>query len=122
MYKGFSTLSSASENFNLYDFDLIKQDLLNHFHVRQGERLMQPTFGTVIWDLLYEPMTEQMKNIIVQNVNKIINHDPRVKPEKVTVSAYEHGIQIDCVLTFLPYNISQQMQIKFDQANGMLVQ
>jgi hypothetical protein len=42
MYKGFSTVSTETENFALYDFQLIQQDLLNHFHVRQGERLMNP--------------------------------------------------------------------------------
>ena len=56
-YKGFSTLNSGAEHYSLYDFELIKQDLLNHFYIRQGERLMNPEFGTVIWDLLFEPMT-----------------------------------------------------------------
>jgi phage baseplate assembly protein W len=74
MYKGFSTVSTSTESFNLYDLDLIKQDLLNHFHIRQGERLMQPSFGTVIWDLLFEPLTEQVKELILQDVNQIINY------------------------------------------------
>ena len=77
-YKGFSTISSATENFSLYDLELIKQDILNHFHVRQGERLMNPSFGTIIWDVLFEPLTDQVKNLITQNVNTIMNSDPRV--------------------------------------------
>jgi phage baseplate assembly protein W len=101
---------------------LIKQDLINHFYVRQGERLMNPTFGTIIWDLLFEPLTEQIKNLILQNVNQIINYDPRIKADKVTVTAYESGIQIECLLTYLPYNVSQSMKLKFDQANGLLAQ
>ena len=120
-YKGFSTVSQDTENFALYDFQLIQQDLLNHFHVRQGERLMNPTFGTVIWDLLFEPLTEQLKDIIVENVNTIINYDPRISASQVTVSQYETGIQLECVLTYLPYNISQSMQLRFDQANGLLL-
>ena len=122
MYKGFSTVSLDTENFSLYDLDLIKQDLINHFYVRQGERLMNPTFGTIIWDLLFEPLTEQIKNLILQNVNQIINYDPRIKADKVTVTAYESGIQIECLLTYLPYNVSQSMKLKFDQANGLLAQ
>lgn len=120
-YKGFSTVSQDTENFALYDFQLIQQDLLNHFHIRQGERLMNPTFGTVIWDLLFEPLTEQLKDIIVENVNTIINYDPRISASQVTVSQYETGIQLECVLTYLPYNISQSMQLRFDQANGLLL-
>jgi len=120
-YKGFSTVSNETENFALYDFQLIQQDLLNHFHVRQGERLMNPTFGTIIWDLLFEPLTEQLKDLITQNVNTIINYDPRITTNEVIVTQYESGIQIECVLTYLPYNIQQSMQFRFDQANGLLI-
>lgn len=120
-YKGFSTISENTENFALYDFQLIQQDLLNHFHVRQGERLMNPEFGTIIWDLLFEPLTEQLKDLIVQNVNTIINYDPRITASQVSVSQYETGIQLECVLTYLPYNVSQSMQLRFDQANGLLL-
>lgn len=120
-YKGFSTVNADTENYALYDFQLIQQDLLNHFHVRQGERLMNPTFGTIIWDLLFEPLTDQLKDLITQNVNTIINYDPRISATQVTVSQYENGIQIECVLTYLPYNISQSMQLRFDQNNGLLL-
>jgi phage baseplate assembly protein W len=120
-YKGFSTVSSDTENFALYDFQLIQQDLLNHFHTRQGERLMNPAFGTIIWDLLFEPLTDQLKNLIVENVNTIINYDPRISASQVSVSQYDTGIQLECVLTYLPYNISQSMQLRFDQANGLLL-
>ena len=119
-YRGFSTVNTTSENFVLYDFELIKQDLLNHFHIRQGERLMQPRFGTIIWDLLFEPLTEQIKSLIVQNVNEILNHDPRVQAGNVLVTPYDTGLQIQCTLKYVPYNIQQSLQLKFDQANGLL--
>lgn len=121
MYKGFSTVNPNTENFALYDFQLIQQDILNHFHVRQGERLMNPEFGTIIWDLLFEPLTEELKELIIQNVNQIVNYDPRVRAENPVITQYENGIQIECVLTYLPYNISQSMQLSFDQNNGLLV-
>lgn len=120
MYKGFSTLSADTENYSLYDLSLIQQDLLNHFNIRQGERLMNPAFGTIIWDLLFEPLTEDLKGLILENVNQIINYDPRVKADNVIVTAYESGIQIECFLTYLPYNISQSLQLRFDQENGLL--
>lgn len=122
MYKGFSTVSINTENYILYDFELIKQDLINHFYIRQGERLMNPTFGTIIWDLLYEPLTEQVKSLILQNVNEIINHDPRINADNVIVTQYESGIQIQCSLNFVPYNLTQTLQLSFDQTNGLLLQ
>jgi phage baseplate assembly protein W len=121
-YRGFSTVSAETENHHLYDLKLIQQDLLNHFHVRQGERLMNPKFGTVIWDLLFEPMTEDVKQLILTNVNQIMNFDPRVIANQITVTSYESGIQIECMLTYLPYNVTQAMQLRFDQQNGLLAQ
>ena len=121
-YRGFSTVNTTTENYNLYDFELIKQDLFNHFYTRQGERLMNPTFGTIIWDLLFEPLTPQIKDLITQNVNTIINYDPRLQAENVVVTSYEQGIQIECTLKYLPYNIQQSLQLRFDQANGLLMQ
>lgn len=121
-YKGFSTINPETENFHLFDLELIKQDIINHFHIRQGERLMNPSFGTIIWDVLFEPLTDQVKNLITQNVNTIMNSDPRVVADQISVTQYESGIQIQCHLTYLPYNVSQTMQLKFDQANGLLAQ
>jgi phage baseplate assembly protein W len=119
-YKGFSTVNTSSEGFVLYDLELFKQDLLNHFHTRRGERLMNPEFGTIIWDMLFEPMTEELKETIVNNVNEIINHDPRLVAQNVIVTTYESGIQIECILKYLPYNIQQSMQLRFDQSAGLL--
>lgn len=120
-YRGFSTVSQETENFSLYDFKLIQQDLLNHFHTRQGERLMNPAFGSVIWDLLFEPLTPEIQTLITENVNNIINYDPRISASQVIVTAYESGLQIECLLTYLPYNVSQKMQLRFDQNNGLLI-
>ena len=122
MYKGFSTLSSDSENYKLYDFALIKQDLINHFYIRQGEKVMNPTFGTIIWDLLFEPLTSELKELILQDVNRIINYDPRINAKEVIITQYESGIQIECTLTYLPYNISEKMKLQFDQGNMILMQ
>lgn len=119
-YKGFSTVSQDTAAFSLYDLSLIKQDLINHFHIRQGERLENPAFGTIIWDLLFEPLTEDIKQVIVKNVEDIINYDPRIVAQNVIVTQYENGLQIECSLMYLPYYITETLQFRFDQDNGLL--
>ena len=119
-YRGFSTVSDESESFALYDLSLIKQDIINHFHVRQGERLMNPEFGTIIWDVIFEPLTEDLQALIAQNVEDIINYEPRVVANNIIVTAYESGIQIECELTYLPYDVSESLRFRFDQANGLI--
>ena len=121
-YKGFSTISPDTENYALYDYQLVKQDLLNSFYIRQGERLMNPTYGCIIWDLLFEPLTDGLKNLILQNVQQIVSNEPRVRADQILVTPYESGIQIELKLTYITYNLQQSLQIKFDQANGLLTQ
>jgi phage baseplate assembly protein W len=104
----------------LYDINLIKQDIINNFHIRQGEKLSDPEFGTIIWDVLFEPLTEELKNAIIENVSNIINYDPRVEVNSITVDNYESGIQIECSLVYLPYNISESMRLKFDESAGFI--
>jgi phage baseplate assembly protein W len=118
-YRGFSTVSTNTNNFALYDFELIKQDLLNHFYIRQGERLMQPNFGTIIWDLLFEPLTPEIQDLILQNVNEIFSSDPRVQATNVLITPYDTGLQIECNLKYFLYNLEETLQLKFDQANGI---
>lgn len=118
-YRGISTANPENSTNTLYDIALIKQDLINHFHIRQGEKLENPEFGTIIWDVLFEPLTENLKAAIIKNVTEIVNFDPRVSVSTINVTPYESGLQIECELTYLPYNISEQLQFKFDEDNGL---
>ena len=56
-----------------------------------------------------------------QNVTEIINFDPRVKADKIIVDSYEHGIQIQCDITYVPYDISEYLQLRFDNRAGYLL-
>ena len=118
-YRGFSTVKPENSSFQQYDLSLIKQDLLNHFNIRQGEKISDPTFGCIIWDALYEPLTIELKDAITRNVTNIVNYDPRVKANGVAVTEFESGLQIECTLTYLTYNISEQLRLRFDKANGL---
>ena len=88
-YKGLSTVNPDNKSYALYDIGLIKQDLLNHFHIRQGEKLENPEFGTIIWDVLFEPLTDSLKEAIITNVTDIINSDPRINATGIVVDQYE---------------------------------
>jgi len=119
-YRGISTVNPENPSYRLYDFSIIKQDIINHFHIRQGEKLENPEFGTIIWDLLWEPLTEALKQVVAKNVEDIINYDPRVTADRVVVDEYENGILIECTLVYLDYSIAEQLQMKFDKENGLL--
>lgn len=115
-YKGFSSTNSKT-GFRLFDIDLVKRDLLNHFYIRKGEKLENPNFGTIIWDMLFEPFTEDVRKAIAKNVEEIINYDPRIQVNSVTVDSTDQGIRIEAELIYLPFNISELIQFEFDREN-----
>jgi phage baseplate assembly protein W len=113
MYKGFSTLGKT-KNFRLTDFELVKQDLINHFYIRKGEKLMNPDFGTIIWNVLYEPLTEDLKTVITTDIKQIAEYDPRLSIDNVIITEYETGLQIELELRYLKTNQINVLNLKFD--------
>jgi phage baseplate assembly protein W len=118
-YKGFNSQDSKT-GFKSYDIDLVKQDIVNHFYIRKGEKLMNPDFGTVIWDLLFEPFTEDVKKLIVEDVEQIINYDPRISINGVTIDSTDMGIRIEADITYLPFNVNERMTFDFDKENKII--
>ena len=115
-YKGFNSLQTKSQ-FKLFDIDLVKQDLINHFYIRKGEKLENPDFGTVIWDLLFEPFTEDVKKMIASDVETIINYDPRIAVNAVIVDSTDQGIRIEAELIYVPFNLNEKLKLEFDKSN-----
>lgn len=118
-YKGFNS-SESKKNYKLYDADLVKQDLINHFYIRKGEKLENPEFGTVIWDILFEPFTEEVKNIISKDVETIINYDPRIQVNEIQIDSTDQGIRIQADITYIPFNINERMMFNFDKNNSII--
>ena len=119
MYRGFSTVG-RNKKYRLTDFELIKQDLINHFYIRKGEKLMNPNFGTIIWNVIHEPLTEDHKSVIVTDINDIASNDPRLSIENVIVTEYSQGIQIELQLRYVQTNQSDLLNLQFDNQNNTL--
>ena len=113
LYRGFSTVN-RSKKFRVTDVELVKQDLLNHFHIRKGEKLMQPNFGSIIWSLLFEPMDDHINKLIVEDVQRIVGYDPRLGLQNITVVTQDNGLQIELDLVYIPTNQSTKMSLNFD--------
>ncbi len=117
IYKGFSSNNPNAKNNMLYDADIIKQDIYNHFMTAKGERVMLPNFGSIIWDHLYNPLDEQTKSLVEEDARQIVSQDPRVSLTSLNVVGFEHGIIVNLTLTILPQNMVEKMAIEFN-VNG----
>lgn len=119
VYKGFSTYN-RDKKFRVTDFELVKQNLYNHFNIRKGEKLMQPNFGSTIWNMLFEPLTEETRQIIVDDVKTVVGYDPRVNVSNVLVTQFDHGIQLVVELSYIPNNQLETLVLNFDNRSKSL--
>ena len=117
-FKGFSSRADK-KNFKLYDFEVAKQDLINRLSVRKGERVENPEFGTIIYDAIFEPFTEALKDAIVEDVTANLNADPRIATEEILVTEADKGIAIQATITYVPLNITEKLRFNFDE-NSLL--
>ena len=117
-FRGFSSRADR-QNFKVYDFECAKQDLLNRLSVRKGERLENPEFGTIIYDVLFEPFTDNLKDAITEDITANLNADPRIATEEILVRQQDHGIAIQATLRYVPLDITEKLQFRFDE-NSLL--
>ena len=68
----------------------------------------------IIWNLLYEPFTEDLKSVIVQDVQAIAAYDPRVSFDNVIITEYDQGIQIELQLRHVLTNQTNAMLLRFN--------
>ena len=113
-FKGFSSRADK-KNFKLYDFEVAKQDLINRLSIRKGERVENPEFGTIIYDAIFEPFTESLKDAIVEDITANLNADPRISTEEILVSEADKGIAIQATITYVPLNITEKLRFNFDE-------
>jgi len=93
LYKGFSSFEFQSKkSFRLSDLELVKMDLLNHIFTRRGERVMMPTFGTRIPEMVFEPLDDDTLETIEDELRAVFEYDPRVRIlELVVAPDYEEN-------------------------------
>ena len=111
---GFSTINKKKPPYTLTDFELVKIDLLNHFNTRKGERVMLPEFGTIIYNLLMDPLDDTTKNLIMEDATRIIDEEPRVKLDTMKLSEINSAVLLEAQVTYLPLGITEELAIQFD--------
>jgi phage baseplate assembly protein W len=105
---GFSTDNKQKPPYTLTDLDLVKQDLLNHFLTRKGERVMRPNFGSIIHDVLMEPFDNLTKQDIEDECLNIVGNDPRVDLISTKVENSDHFLKVEL---YLQYKVDQSEDV-----------
>lgn len=118
-YRGFSTLVNKKK-YSLTDYALAKQDLINYFNIRKGSKLMQPNFGTIIWNQMFEPLNETTRDIITSDIKRIVSYDPRLLVNDISVTEELNGIQLFITLTYIPSDQTETINLNFNRNSSTL--
>lgn len=113
-YKGFKSPQTGKTKI-LYDEELIKADLLNHFNTQKGERIGNYEYGSIIWDLLFDLDREQNISDIKEDVKRIIASDKRVSLLGTSVQRLPYGYVVNVELRFNDLRTTGDLKIHYDK-------
>jgi len=102
------------KKFRLTDEQLVIQDLVNALNIRRGEKVGKPSYGTTLWDFVFDPNTSDVQTAIQNEVRRVAGLDPRLTINTILVSPRDNGILIEVQLSISPYNNAGDLALFFD--------
>lgn len=117
IFKGFSS-PIVGKTKVLYDEELVKQDLLNHFNTRKGERAFDAEYGFIGWDFIFELDQPSVKQALDDDARRIIAQDPRVEVQNLEVLNTEYGYRININLYYVQLESVEDLVIVFDRRSN----
>ena len=111
---GFNT-QNQYKKFTLTDTELIKRDLLNAFNILQGQLPGRPTYGTTLWNILFENQTQATMTAILAEIQRVAGGDPRLNITDANIYPQENGVLIEIALQFVPNTDAELLSVFFDQ-------
>jgi uncharacterized protein len=100
------------------DSDSVKQAMIDILLTRLGEREMMPTYGSNIFYILFEKMTN-FNTIRLQNEikNALLNWEPRINVRAVDVVAYPDSNYYEATITFnlIRLNTNESLVVRMNR-------
>jgi phage baseplate assembly protein W len=121
LFVGYSTLGTNSKVQQFSDLELIKRDLLNHFYTKRGERVMMPTYGCGIWDLLFDPFDDLVRDSVIDECSRVIESDSRVRLVNIVVNEFDQGLTVQMDLLYVPYDVIDTFSLEFDRRTAEMM-
>ena len=112
-FVGFNTVNQPNPPYTLTNIDIVKRDILNHFATPMGSRVMLPNFGTLIYNLLFDPFDEYTKNAIIEDAVRVVRSDPRVELTDIEVFQEDQALNVVMVLLFKPESVTDNLFVTF---------
>jgi len=113
-YYGYSTVDTVISSKTLVDVELAKRDLMNNFYTRRGERVQNPEFGSILHDLVFEPLDRETETLALDDVKRIIDNDPRwIELETLLTKPDDHTLTIKVRLRYNDTGTAEELFLTY---------
>lgn len=117
LYKGFYSWEFDNvKQFQLTDLELVKVDLLNHIYTKRGSRVMMAEFGTIIPEIIFEPLDEDTLDLVKEELLTVFEYDPRVELLQFeVVPDYDNNtIFVNARLLYIELNMEDDFMLNIE--------
>jgi|TARA_R110002153_G_scaffold23272_3_gene75803 phage baseplate assembly protein W len=115
-FSGFSTKHKNAINHRLFGKDLVIEDLMNQIMTRKGERIMMPTYGSIVHDMIFEPLTPDVNDMIHNDISRIVNEDPRAILENISVTDdSSHALNVKLTVSIIPTGEQVELTVNLER-------
>lgn len=90
-----TTPPRTGKKFRLVDTQLVLRDFQNALSIKQGEVVGNPTYGTTLWQFVFEPNTDETRRLIEDEVRRVANQDPRLSLNTIQTYNLDNGVLIE---------------------------
>jgi phage baseplate assembly protein W len=114
----FSAISVFNQTFTTAD--QTKSNLINYFLTNKGERILNPTYGGDLRNLLFEQITEETISVLQQRLSTdIASRFPIVEVQSLVVTPQSDLNVVNIVLTYNVLNLENEViEINIENTSG----
>lgn len=106
----------GNNTFTLTDVSLVERNILNHINTSKGSRVMMPAFGSIIPELLFEPLDDEVVMRCESELKTIVAYDPRVQLLKIKTTKIPstNTLNIAMMLLYVELNVTKNMDFNLE--------
>ena len=64
--------------------------------------------------MLFEPLTDLLKEAIIEDLTQNFQADERLEAEDITVNEAEQGLSVQATIRYRPLDITENLRLNFD--------
>lgn len=99
LIQGYTTINNKFET--LTDKDIVKHDLLMEIYTHKGDCDWNPNLGTTIQDQIFQLKTDEVKNVIIDELKQVVDNSPFLSLQDITTEDIEKGWIFNLIVSYM---------------------